>query len=484
MLVKPKYVYLAVVLIHLKTTVAFGVVLSDRDQDHVVAPGQASYGLNLDGVALLGTDAPSSSSIEDILVPRCNGALITDRHVLSAAHCFDEDEDGTIDFQIRSFPVVAGFELPDRDVLIRVNTDSIHMPSGWPTYWTDIAVLELAEPAPLDIPRYPLYGLSDEISKPIVVVGYGATGYGDTGIDEVASETFIKRAGLNRIETFFDERELELGFDFDSGDEAHNAFPFLGVDSDLGFGMDEVLTSQGDSGGPAFVYGAVAGVNAFNAWLTDSDFNDEFDQSWGEVAFATRVSSFQDFILTATNGEAVFLMDDGDDYDFDGNGAMTSDDIDALVRQIIAVRQGNKPNLAFDVTQDGSVDTHDRDEWLSAAATTNGFADSYFLGDANLDGNVDAQDLNALGQNWLGHPNIWSLGDFNADGTVDVSDLNKIGQNWLGSIPMATTTQNVPESRSWNLLAIILAYVAFTRRQHSGIFGPTCPVVHRVPQVT
>ena len=56
-----------------------------------------------------------------------------------------------------------------------------------------------------------------------------------------------------------------------------------------------------------FIDGAIAGVAAFNAWLTESDFNGEFDQSWGEVGFATRVSSYREFITIATGSEAVFV---------------------------------------------------------------------------------------------------------------------------------------------------------------------------------
>ena len=51
----------------------------------------------------------------------------------------------------------------------------------------------------------------------------------------------------------------------------------------------------------------IVGVNAFNVGLIAADYNGEFDQSWGEAAFATRVSSFQDFIMAATDGEAVFV---------------------------------------------------------------------------------------------------------------------------------------------------------------------------------
>jgi hypothetical protein len=82
---------------------------------------------------------------------------------------------------------------------------------------------------------------------------------------------------------------------------------FLGYDSDLGLGADEVLTAAGDSGGPVFLDQTIVGVTAFNTGRHDADFNDIFDQSWGEAGFATRVSSFQDFIVAATNGEAVFV---------------------------------------------------------------------------------------------------------------------------------------------------------------------------------
>ena len=41
---------------------------------------------------------------------------------------------------------------------------------------------------------------------------------------------------------------------------------------------------------------------------------------------------------------------------------------------------------AYDLTADGAVDHSDLDQWLNDAATENGFAGPYLLGDANLDG--------------------------------------------------------------------------------------------------
>ncbi len=52
-------------------------------------------------------------------------------------------------------------------------------------------------------------------------------------------------------------------------------------------------------------------------------------------------------------------------------------------------------------------------------------------GDANLDGVVDAEDLNRLALHWGDTSNVgWFEADFNGDGVVDSADLNQIGINW------------------------------------------------------
>ena len=159
---------------------------------------------------------------------------------------------------------------------------------------------------PTGIPRYQLYGTSDEVSQRIVIVGYGATGLGGTGAEEVIGP--VKRAGLNRYE---DVRQSDLlVYDVDSGQPVHNALQAAGLSSDLGFGHDEVISAQGDSGGPTFIGTAIAGVSSFGDRVDvepNADVDEVINSSWGESAFDVRVSAHRDFLTTATNSQAVFV---------------------------------------------------------------------------------------------------------------------------------------------------------------------------------
>jgi hypothetical protein len=88
---------------------------------------------------------------------------------------------------------------------------------------------------------------------------------------------------------------------------ANNTLELLGVASDLGFGSDEVGFTNGDSGGPLFIGGAIAGVNAFIARPLIGDVNSRLDSSWGEASFFTPVAYYRDFIITATGGATIFV---------------------------------------------------------------------------------------------------------------------------------------------------------------------------------
>ncbi len=140
----------------------------------------------------------------------------------------------------------------------------------------------------------------------------------------------------------------------------------------------------------------------------------------------------------------------GDACDFDGNMLCNSADLDMLTAEIASAGG----DLSFDINQDGSITIADRDEWLSQAADKNGLSGPYLLGDANLDGAVNASDLNDLGQRWLAADNAWSHGDFNADGAINAGDLNELGQRWLQQVPAAAASSAVPEPSALGLLLL------------------------------
>jgi len=107
--------------------------------------------------------------------------------------------------------------------------------------------------------------------------------------------------------------------------------------------------------------------------------------------------------------------------DYDGNFVRDAADLDIIVREErLNATRGYNWYLDFDL--DGQVTGFDVDILLLIMNSKRG--------DANLDGLVDASDLNVLGLNWLTSGNGWADGDFNGDGLVDSSDLNDIVLNW------------------------------------------------------
>ncbi len=123
------------------------------------------------------------------------------------------------------------------------------------------------------------------------------------------------------------------------------------------------------------------------------------------------------------------------------NKPTTTMAIEAIDRLFEAVATSST-DLQWDIDGDGDIDGHlttnldgaedvnashsDIDRFILVVLGTN-------YGDTNLDGVVDAEDLNEIGLNWYMDLffDSWGLGDLNGDGEINATDLNIFGQNQL-----------------------------------------------------
>lgn len=149
-----------------------------------------------------------------------------------------------------------------------------------------------------------------------------------------------------------------------------------------------------------------------------------------------------------------------DPADFNVDGVLDVQDLNLLLAQ---VRSGAN-EAAYDVNQDGRVDTADIQQYVESPEILN-----TYLGDANLDGEFNSSDMVVVfqaGQYEVELPtnSLWQTGDWNGDAKFNSGDMIFAFQGGgyeLG--PRTAVMAAVPEPNSALLLCLAFLGVAMRR---------------------
>lgn len=227
-----------------------------------------------------------------------SGVLLDDgQHVLTAAHVL-QDIAGriTVDFILnKGDGTPVSFEVPVSDQSQHPNfTDPSAVDAN------DIAVLRLPEVAPVGAERFSLYAGTNEVGHTISFAGYGATGSGEIGATIDGGQL---HAGKNQVSSLTPlEREFVIDFDRDDdGDRFLDPGDVDSLSDGVGLGASESSIAPGDSGGPAFINNAVAGIS-----IAGTDPLAAF----GTRGWFTRVSQYHDFVRGAQSADGLTLKID------------------------------------------------------------------------------------------------------------------------------------------------------------------------------
>ncbi|NLE36993.1 MAG: S1 family peptidase, partial [Pirellulaceae bacterium] len=227
--------------------------------------------------------------------------LMSGYHVITAAHVVADDFGNAL--PVNTISVT--FNLPEGNLTINAVEVYIHPDyNGNFAAGGDIAIIVLAEAPPATVERYDIYRGANQIGSVFEKWGYGRSGTGQTGSTLDAG---TERRGWNRYEMFsreFGGAPDGLAYDFDSGAAANDAFGIIWGRNDLGLGDDEAMTAQGDSGGPNFINGLIAGITSYHTTYgsANGDIDGQLNSSFGEIGVDVDVSLYANWIDAAMRG--------------------------------------------------------------------------------------------------------------------------------------------------------------------------------------
>jgi len=237
----------------------------------------------------------------------------------------------------------------------------------------DLALVWLSQAPTLAANRYDIYRDTNEIGQNFTLVGYGQLGTGAMGATNSnsgalrlqAQNTFdvdaaTLKSALGSSMAWSPTLGTQLAADFDNGTSAQDAFGRLVGLHDVGLGLNEGLVAQGDSGGPAFLAGKVAGVASYTSSLSQGETKPDIDtqpnSSFGEMAAWQRMSSFQQWIDQSMRAHYANAPTRPDDVKKQVTEGHTGTSYAYFFVQISGTRTPTSPLISVDyATRDGTA---------------------------------------------------------------------------------------------------------------------------------